>query len=108
MLSNGRRNHQPKERTPVETATVENGKSTAVKLGHLAAKVAEGKILAEDVVEIGKREAKRMYRRGYDTAEDYLEDSTHYIKHHPWKSVGVALGVGIGLGFLGGLLSRRG
>lgn len=91
----------------VETATVENGRNTAVKLGHLAAKVAEGKILAEDVVEIGKRKAQRMYRRGYDAAEDYLEDSTHYIKHHPWQSVGVALGIGIGLGFLGGFLSRR-
>ena len=92
----------------MQTATVENGRSTAVKLGHLAAKVSEGKILAEDVVEIGKRKAKRMYRRGHDAAEDYLEDSTHYIKHNPWRSMGIALGVGIGLGFLSGLLCRRG
>jgi ElaB/YqjD/DUF883 family membrane-anchored ribosome-binding protein len=92
----------------VETATVENGKSTAVKLGHLAAKVSEGKMLAEDVVEIGKRKAQRMIRRGYATGEDYLDDTTHYIKHHPWHSVGIALGVGIGLGFLSGLMSKRG
>jgi ElaB/YqjD/DUF883 family membrane-anchored ribosome-binding protein len=92
----------------VETATVENGKSTAVKLGHLAARVSEGKMLAEDVVEIGKREAQRMIRRGYAAGEDYLDDTTHYIKHHPWQSVGIALGVGIGLGFLSGLMSKRG
>ena len=91
----------------METATVENGKSTAVKLGHLAAKVAEGKILAEDAVEIGKRKAQRMYRRGYDVAEDYLDESTRYIRHHPWQSVGVALGIGIGVGFIGGFFSRR-
>ena len=91
----------------METATVENGNSTAVKLGHLAAKVSEGKMLAEDLVEIGKRKAQRMIRRGYATGEDYLDDTTHYIKHHPWQSVGVALGIGISLGFLGGFLSRR-
>jgi Uncharacterized conserved protein len=91
----------------MESTTVENGKSTGIKLAHLAAKAAEGKILAEDLVEIGKRKAQRLVRRGYDVGEDYLDESKRYIKHHPWQSVGVALAVGLSLGFIGGLLSKR-
>ena len=91
----------------MRTATVENGKHTGVKLAHLAAKAAEGKLLAEDLVEIGKRKAQRVIRRGYEVGEDYLDDTTHYIKHNPWQGVGIALGVGLTLGFLSGFLSRR-
>ena len=89
----------------MQTATVTNG--TGTKLAHLAAKAAEGKILAEDLVETGKRKAQRLVRRGYEAGEDYLDESKRYVKHHPWQSLGVALGVGLGIGFLGGFLSRR-
>ena len=89
------------------TTTVANGKNTGLKLTNLAAKAAEGRILAEDLVDIGKRKAQRMVRRGREAGEDYLDETKHYIKHHPWHSVGVALGVGLTLGFLGGFLSRR-
>ena len=91
----------------METETIENGKRTVAKLAHLTARAAEGKMLAEDLVEIGKRKAQRMVRRGYDAGEDYLDESKRYIKHNTWQSVGVALGVGLTLGFLGGFLSRR-
>ncbi len=66
-----------------------------------------GKMLAEDLVEIGKRKAQRMVRRGYEAGEDYLDESKRYIKHNPWQCVGAALGVGLVLGFVGGFLSRR-
>ncbi len=89
------------------TTTVANGKSTGLNLTHLAAKAAEGKILAEDLVDIGKRKAQRMVRRGMEATEDCLDEKKHYIKHNPWHPVGVALGVGLTLGFLGGFLSRR-
>ncbi len=89
------------------TTTVANGKSTGIKLTHLAAKAAEGKILAEDLIDIGKRKAELLVRRGKEASEDCLDETRHYIKHHPWHSVGVALGVGLTLGFLGGFLSRR-
>ena len=89
------------------TTTVTNGKNAGLTFAHLTAKAAEGKILAEDLVEIGKRKAQRVVRRGYEAGEDYLDESKRYIKHHPWESVGVALGVGLSLGFLGGFLSRR-
>jgi ElaB/YqjD/DUF883 family membrane-anchored ribosome-binding protein len=98
----------------MEAATKQNaggtgtGTGTAFKLADLTAKAVEGKMLAEDLVEIGKRKAQRVVRRGYATAEDYLEDSTHYIKHNPLRSVGIALGVGLALGFVSGLLTRRG
>jgi len=91
----------------MQTATVENGRSAGFKLAHLTAKAAEGKIVAEDLVEIGKRKAQRIIRRSYAAGEDYLDESTHYIKHHPWQSVGVALGVGLSLGFLSGFFTRR-
>jgi ElaB/YqjD/DUF883 family membrane-anchored ribosome-binding protein len=90
----------------MQTATMENGKSTGIKLAELTAKAVEGKVLAEDMIEIGKRKAQRIIRRGYETGEDYLDDTTHYIKHNPWHSVGVALAIGLSLGFLGGFLSR--
>ena len=48
----------------MRTGTIENGASAGLKLAHLAAKAAEGKILAEDLVEIGKRKAQRIVRRG--------------------------------------------
>ncbi|MFS8084021.1 MAG: DUF883 family protein [Acidobacteriota bacterium] len=91
----------------METTTVQNGKSTGFKLAHLTAKAAEGKLLAEDLVEIGKRKAQRLARRGYEAGEDYLDESKRYIKHHPWQSIGVALGVGLTLGFVSGLFARR-
>ena len=90
------------------TTTIENGKSAAIKLAHLTAKAAEGKMLAEDLVEIGKRKAQRIVRKGYEAGEDYLDESKRYIKHNPWKSVGVALGVGLTFGLLlSGFLTRR-
>jgi ElaB/YqjD/DUF883 family membrane-anchored ribosome-binding protein len=91
----------------MQTTTVANGKNTGIKLAHLAAKAAEGKVIAEDLVEIGKRKAQRLLRHGVEAGEDYLDDTTHYIKHHPWQSIGAALGVGLTLGFLGGFLARR-
>ena len=91
----------------MESVTVENGKGTVAKLAQLTAKAAEGKILAEDLVEVGKRRAQRAIRRGYEAGEDYLDESKRYIKHNPWQAVGAALGVGLVLGFLGGFLSRR-
>ena len=89
------------------TTTLENGKAAAVKLAHLTAKAAEGKMLVEDLVEIGKRKAQRAVRKGYEAGEDYLDESKRYIKHNPWQSVGVALGIGLALGFVSGFLSRR-
>ena len=98
--------HREKEKKML-TTTVENGKAAAVKLAHLTAKAAEGKMLVEDLAEIGKRKAQRIVRKGLEVGEDYLDESRRYIKHNPWQSVGVALGVGLAIGFVSGLLSKR-
>jgi ElaB/YqjD/DUF883 family membrane-anchored ribosome-binding protein len=91
----------------MKTATVENNTGAAFKIAHLTAKAAEGKMLAEDLVEIGKRKAQRAIRRGRVAGEDYLDETTHYVKHHPWQSVGIAAGVGAFVGLLfGWTLSR--
>ena len=91
----------------MRTVTVEDGKNTGIKLAHLAAKAAEGKVIAEDLVDIGKRKAQRLVRQGYEMGEDYIDESRRYIKRNPWQSVGVALGVGLFLGFVAGALTRR-
>jgi ElaB/YqjD/DUF883 family membrane-anchored ribosome-binding protein len=91
----------------MRTATIEDGKNTGIKLAHLAAKAAEGKVIAEDLVDIGKRKAQKFVRQGYEMTEDCIDESRRYIKHNPWQSVGIALGVGAALGLMIGLLSRR-
>ena len=91
----------------MQTETLENGTSTGLKLAHLAAKAAEGKILAEDLVEIGKRKAERLVHHGREAGEDLLDDATHHIKHNPWQSVGIAAGVGAFVGLLLGLTCSR-
>ena len=91
----------------MRSAPVEDGKTTGLKLAHLAAKAAEGQVLAEDLVDIGKRKAQRLVRQGYELGEDYIDESRRYIKHNPWQSVGMALGIGLALGFIAGLLTRR-
>jgi len=39
------------------TTTVQNGKAAAFNMAHLTAKAAEGRLLAEDLVEIGKKKS---------------------------------------------------
>jgi ElaB/YqjD/DUF883 family membrane-anchored ribosome-binding protein len=76
-------------------------------MAHVAARANQGKMLAEDLVEIGKRKARRAVRHGLEAGEDYLDETTRCIKHHPWQSVGVALGAGLAIGFIGGFFSHR-
>lgn len=91
----------------MQTATNEVQTGKAAKLAHLTAKAAEGKMLAEDLVEIGKRKAQRAIRHGRELGEDYLDETTHYIKHNPWQAVGIAAGVGAFVGLLFGLTCAR-
>ena len=48
-----------------------------------------------------------MIRRGREAGEDYLDETTHYVKHHPWQSVGIAAGVGAFVGLLFGWTCSR-
>ena len=91
----------------METATLENGTIAGSKFAHLATSITEGKMLAQDFAEIGKRKAQRMIRLGREACEDCLDETTHSIKHHPWQSVAIAAGAGAFVGlFLGWTCSR--
>ena len=49
--------------------------------------------------------ARRVARRGYNSAEDMVEETSHQIKRHPIRSVLCALAMGAVLGWL--LAPRR-
>ena len=91
----------------MESRTVENVTDAAINLEHLTHQVAKAKVLIDDVLEDGKRKAGRMLKRGVVTAEDYVEDTTYFIKRHPWQSVAAALGLGACVGLLAGWLTMR-
>lgn len=44
--------------------------------------------------------ARRAAKRGYNTAEDYLEETAHEIKRHPFRSVLCSLALGALIGWL--------
>ena len=90
----------------MENVATENHESAAFTLAHLAARTLEGKVLAEDLLDIGKRKAQRAIRKGFHTGEDYLDEATYYIKRHPWKGFGIAAGVGAMAGLILGLCMR--
>ena len=88
----------------METATVGNDQSTAFTLAHLTA---EGKVVAEDLLQTGKRKTQRAIRKGYEFGEDFLDEASYYIKRHRWQSYCMAAGLGAFAGLLFGLASRR-
>lgn len=92
----------------MESKAVENVTDAAINLAHLKHEVSKAKVLIDDVLEDGKRKAERTLKRGIVAAEDYVEDTTYFIKRHPWQSVGAALGLGAGVGLLAGWLAMRG
>ena len=49
--------------------------------------------------------ARRAARRGYNSAEDLIDDAAHQIKRHPFRSVVCALAMGALVGWL--LFPRR-
>lgn len=91
----------------MESKVVEHATDAGINLAHLTHEVSKAKGLIDDVLEDGKRKAERMMKRGFVAAEDCVEDTTYFIKRHPWQSVGTALGVGAGVGLLAGWLTTR-
>jgi ElaB/YqjD/DUF883 family membrane-anchored ribosome-binding protein len=49
--------------------------------------------------------ARRAARRGYNSAEDLIEEASHEIKRHPLRSVLCSLAIGALIGWL--LIPRR-
>ena len=90
----------------MESKTIENV-TDAINLAHLTNQVAKAKVLLDDVVDDGKLKVQRTFKRGYVAVEDCIEDTTYFIKRHPWQSVGTALGLGAVVGLLAGWLTSR-
>ena len=77
---------------------------TAEQIAHVGLTVEKLKENASHVIEDGIADAKRMVKKGRYAAEDLVDDTAHYIKKDPFRSVGVTFGVGFGLGAIVGLL----
>ena len=90
------------ETNPRETAT-----DKAINLPQLAEQVTKAKVLVNDVIEDGKHKMERTFKRGIVATEDCIEDTTHFIKRHPWQSVGTAVGIGAVVGLLAGWQASR-
>lgn len=92
----------------MDPTTMEHATDNAIKFAHVAHEAAKAKVLLDDAIEDGKREMRRLASRGYETAEDLMENTTHYIKRNPWRSIGFTLGVaGVTGLFVGWLLTRN-
>jgi ElaB/YqjD/DUF883 family membrane-anchored ribosome-binding protein len=91
----------------MEAKIQENVTDAAINLAHLTHQVAKAKVLIDDVIDDGKRKVERTAKRGFVAVEDCIEDTTYFIKRHPWQSVGGALGLGAGIGLLVGWLTSR-
>ena len=86
----------------------ENTTDVAVNLPDLGKQVAKAKVLVNNVIEDGKHKVGRTFKRGIVATEDCIEDTSHFIKRHPWQSVGTAVGIGAVVGLLAGWqVSRR-
>lgn len=91
----------------MEAKTMENVTDAAINFAHLTRQVAKAKVLIDDVIDDGKRKVERTAKRGFVTVEDCIEDTTYFIKRHPWQSVGTALGLGTAVGLFVGWLTSR-
>ena len=67
----------------------------------------KAKVLCNDVLENGKHTMERTFKRGMLATEYCIEDTTHFIKRHPWQSVGTAVGIGAVLGLFAGWQAGR-
>jgi ElaB/YqjD/DUF883 family membrane-anchored ribosome-binding protein len=91
----------------MEGKIVENVTDAAINLAHLTHQAAKAKVLIDDVIDDGKRQVERTAKRGLVVVEDCIEDTTYFIKRHPWQSVGTALGLGAAVGLFVGWLTTR-
>ncbi len=53
------------------------------------------------------RHAVKSLRRAMESLEDAKDDSVHYVKHRPLRTVGIAAGVGLMAGLAAGWIAAR-
>ncbi len=82
------------------TKTVRAGGQVA-HLGHEATRIKTAVSQAvTDAIEDTKRETRRVFKRGYNAAEDFVDETAYRVKHHPLRSVAIAFGAGTLLGVI--------
>ncbi|HZI87909.1 MAG TPA: hypothetical protein VFD48_13835 [Pyrinomonadaceae bacterium] len=91
----------------MESFPRENVAGPAINLTDLTDQVTKAKALVNDVIEDGKHKMERTFKRGIVATEDCIEDTTYFIKRHPWQSVGTAVGIGAVVGLLAGWQASR-
>lgn len=92
----------------METNTIENTAADGpVQFAHLTQEVSKARTVARKVIEDGQRQARRTAKRAVVAVEECVEDTTYYIKRHPWQSVGLAASFGVGAGLLASWLLSR-
>lgn len=91
----------------MESIPRENVTDKAINLPDLTRQVTKAKVLINDVVEDGKHKMERTFKRGVIATEECIEDTTYFIKRHPWQSVGTAVGIGAVVGLLAGWQASR-
>jgi ElaB/YqjD/DUF883 family membrane-anchored ribosome-binding protein len=70
----------------MESNLRENVTDNAVNLPDLTQQVTKAKVLVNDVIEDGKHKMERTFKRGIIATEECIEDTTYFIKRHPWQS----------------------
>ena len=91
----------------MESNARENVTGKAINLPDLTEQVTKAKTLVNDVIEDGKHKMERTFKRGIIATEECIEDTTYFIKRHPWQSVGTAVGIGAVIGLLAGWQANR-
>jgi hypothetical protein len=64
----------------MENKVADNATDAAISLAHLKHEMSKARVLIDDVLDDGKRKGQRIVKRGYVAAEDYVEDTTYFIK----------------------------
>ena len=72
----------------------------AVNLANLTEEFGKAKEMVDDAIETGKHKAERLVKKASFAVEECIEDTTHFIKKHPWQAVGVAAFIGTAAGLL--------
>jgi len=91
----------------MESNARENVTGKAINLPDLTEQVTKAKTLVNDVIEDGKHKMERTFKRGIVATEECIDDTAHFIKRHPWQSVGTAVGIGAVVGLLAGWQASR-
>ena len=82
------------------STNVTRATDVAVNIAHLTDELAKAKEIVDDVIESGKHRAERLTKQATFAVEECVEDTTYFIKKHPWQAVGAALFIGTAAGLL--------